>query len=132
MSTCSGIQYHHQNLTSEKDSTFANITKLLEDLTARMSKVEQELESNRERETRENTSENGPRLENHTFRNTVQTDHDGTNLKNIKLETPTFDGQLDLQVFLDWTSDTDHYFDWYNMFDERRIRFAKMKLVGQG
>ena len=25
----------------------------------------------------------------------------------------------------------DHYFDWYDMSDERRIRFAKMKLVGQ-
>ena len=25
----------------------------------------------------------------------------------------------------------DHYFDWYDMFDERRSRFAKMKLVGQ-
>ena len=85
------------------------------------------MESNRERETDENTSENGSCHENRTFRNNVQTDHDGTNLKNIKLETPTFDGQLDLQVFLDWTSDTDHYFDWYNMFDERRIRFAKMK-----
>jgi len=25
----------------------------------------------------------------------------------------------------------DHYFDWYNMSNERRIRFAKMQLVGQ-
>jgi len=25
----------------------------------------------------------------------------------------------------------DHYFDWYDMSDERRVRFAKMKLVGQ-
>jgi len=24
-----------------------------------------------------------------------------------------------------------HYFNWYNMSDERQIRFAKMKLVGQ-
>jgi len=23
----------------------------------------------------------------------------------------------------------DYYFDWYNMFDERQNRFAKMKLV---
>jgi len=25
----------------------------------------------------------------------------------------------------------DHYFDWYDVSDERRIRFTKMKLVGQ-
>ena len=24
----------------------------------------------------------------------------------------------------------DHYFEWYNMDDERRIRFAKIKLLG--
>jgi len=24
-----------------------------------------------------------------------------------------------------------HYFDWYDMSDERRVWFAKMKLVGQ-
>jgi len=91
------------NPTSEMDSTLANITKLPEDLTARMSKIEQELNSNRERETRENTNENGPRLENHTSRNNVQTDHDGMSLKNIKLEAFTFDDQLDSQVFLNWT-----------------------------
>ena len=25
----------------------------------------------------------------------------------------------------------DHYFEWYDMSDERRVRFAKMKLIGQ-
>ena len=40
---------------------------------------------------------------NRTYRNNVQSDHDGMNLKNIKLEALTFDGQLDPQVFLDWT-----------------------------
>ena len=53
-------------------------------------------------------------------------------LKNIKLEALTFYGKLDLQVFLDWTSDMNHYFDSYDTSNERRIRFAKMKLVGQG
>ena len=24
----------------------------------------------------------------------------------------------------------DHYFDWYTMSEDRRIRFAKMKLIG--
>ena len=25
----------------------------------------------------------------------------------------------------------DHYFEWYDMFNKRRVRFAKMKLLGQ-
>jgi len=53
------------------------------------------------------------------------------NLKNIKLEVPTFDDQLSFQVFLYWKSAIDHYFDWYDMSDEKRIQFAKKKLVGQ-
>jgi len=43
------------------------------------------------------------------------------NLRNIKLEAPAFDGQLDSQNFLDWTSNIEHYFDWYNMSDDRQI-----------
>ena len=41
------------------------------------------------------------------------------NLQNIKLEAPNFDGQLDPHIFLNWTSDMDHYFDRYNMSNER-------------
>ena len=85
----------------EIDPNFASITKLLKDLSARLSNVKQELKSNKERETAENVSENGPGTENRTFKNNVQIDHDGMNLKNIKLEAPTFDGQLGSQVFLD-------------------------------
>jgi len=48
------------------------------------------------------------------------------NLQNIKLEAPAFDGQLDPQNFLDWTWGIDHYFEWHNTSDERRIWFSKM------
>jgi len=85
--TRSGTQYHPREITFETDSNIANITKLLEDLSARLSNVEQELKSNREREMAGNVSGNGPRTENHTSKNNVQTDHDGMNSKNIKPET---------------------------------------------
>jgi len=49
-------------------------------------------------------------------------------LQNIKLEVRTIDGQLDPQFFLEWTSNMDHYFDWYNMSDERRIRFCQNEI----
>lgn len=52
-------------------------------------------------------------------------------LKSIKVEAPSFDGQLNPKVFLDWLSDLDHYFEWYELSEARRVRFAKMKLVGK-
>ena len=52
-------------------------------------------------------------------------------MKGVKIEAPSFDGQLDPTKFLDWLADMDHYFEWYDMSEERRVRFAKMKLVGQ-
>ena len=82
MLTRSETRYHPREITSEMDLNIVNITKLLEDLSARLSNVKQELKSNRAREMVENVSENGPRTENRTFRNNVQTDHDGKNLKN--------------------------------------------------
>ena len=38
-------------------------------------------------------------LKSHVYEYNVQTDHDGLNLKNINPELPTFDGQLDPQIF---------------------------------
>ncbi|KAK8951463.1 hypothetical protein KSP39_PZI004161 [Platanthera zijinensis] len=51
--------------------------------------------------------------------------------RRIRLDAPTFDGRLEPKAFSDWLLDMDHYFDWYDMSDERCVRFAKMKLVGQ-
>ena len=53
-------------------------------------------------------------------------------MKDIKVEAPSFDGQMDPTKFLDWLADMDHYFEQYDMSDERQVRFAKMKLLGQG
>ena len=52
-------------------------------------------------------------------------------LKSVKVEAPSFDGRIDPRAYSDWESDIDHYFEWYEMSDERKVRFAKMKLVGQ-
>lgn len=42
---------------------------------------------------------------------------------------PTFDGRLDPWVFTNWLHDMDHFYQWYNLSDNRRVRFAKMKLT---
>ena len=65
-----------------------------------MNDVEQEVRNTRNRETINNISVNGPRLEPRQPRINDQNDFAGANFKNIKLEAPTFDGQLDPQIFL--------------------------------
>ncbi|KAK4489657.1 hypothetical protein RD792_005469 [Penstemon davidsonii] len=64
-------------------------------------------------------------------RNNANEDMEERVLKSVKVEAPSFDGQLNPKVFLDWLSDMDHFFAWYDMSEARQVRFAKMKLVGQ-
>ena len=33
-------------------------------------------------------------------------------------------------VFSDWIASIEEYFGWYDMVDDRQVRFANMKLVG--
>ncbi|KAG5531711.1 hypothetical protein RHGRI_026363 [Rhododendron griersonianum] len=49
--------------------------------------------------------------------------------KKIKMEVPDFEGKVNPTLFHDWLASIE-YFDWYDMADDRRVRFAKMKLVG--
>ena len=50
--------------------------------------------------------------------------------KKVKVEAPEFDGSLNPSKFLDWLESMEDYFEWYNMNDAQRVRFAKMKLIG--
>ena len=52
-------------------------------------------------------------------------------LRNIHLDAPTFDADLDPKVCIDWESDMDQYSDWYEMLEDRKFKFAKLKLVRQ-
>ena len=49
--------------------------------------------------------------------------------KKIKMEVPDFEGRIHPIAFSDWIASNEEYFDWYNMLDEQRVRFAKIKLV---
>ena len=40
-------------------------------------------------------------------------------MKGVKVEAPSFDGQIDPTKFLDWLADMDRYFKWYYMSEER-------------
>jgi hypothetical protein len=47
---------------------------------------------------------------------------------HIKVEAPTFDDRLNPWVFTKWLCDMDHFFERYNLLENRRVNFAKMKL----
>ena len=49
--------------------------------------------------------------------------------KQVKVNAPEFDGRMDPNVFTDWLVSIEEYFDWYEMIDSERVRFAKMKLT---
>ena len=52
-------------------------------------------------------------------------------VRNVKLDAPTFDSSLDPKIYEDWEGDMDQYFDWYDMSEVRKYKFAKTRLVHQ-
>ena len=50
-------------------------------------------------------------------------------IRNVRLDAPTFDGSLDPKMYEDWEGDMDQYFDWYDMSEGRKFKFAKTRLV---
>ena len=49
-------------------------------------------------------------------------------MRHIKMETPTFKGQLDSWIFDRWIRDMIQLFGWYNLSQNRKVRFAMIKL----
>ena len=49
--------------------------------------------------------------------------------KNVKVSAPEFDGRMDPNVFSYRLVAIEEYFDWYEMIDSERVRFANMKLT---
>ena len=50
--------------------------------------------------------------------------------KKVRIEAPDFEGKVDATQFVDWLAAIEEYFDWYDITDDRRVRFSKIKLVG--
>ena len=51
--------------------------------------------------------------------------------KKVRVQVPNFEGRIDPQVFLDWLTSLERYFDQYDISNERKVRFAVMILIGQ-
>ena len=58
-------------------------------------------------------------------------DNEDNSAKHIKVEAPTFVGVRNPQVYNDWVREMEHFFEWYDLSEDRKVRFAKMKLVGR-
>jgi len=50
--------------------------------------------------------------------------------RKVKVDVRSFDEKIDATTFSDWIVAMEDYFDWYEMSDIERVRFAKMKLIG--
>jgi len=48
-----------------------------------------------------------------------------------KIKASIFYGCHDLLIFDRWINDMDNFFDWYNLYDNKRVRFAKIQLIGE-
>lgn len=50
--------------------------------------------------------------------------------KNVRIEVLDFNGKVNPTEFADWLSTIEKYSDWYDMYDDQRVIFTRMKLVG--
>ena len=104
-----------------------------------MNRVEQ-IEAS-QRETSNHEGDNMLRQNHHSYFNRAPNfDHDHYNhndprdfddrMFKEKIEAPTFDGCLDPWVFTNWLRQMDKFFDYYHWVENKRVRYAKMKLIG--
>ena len=121
-------------ITSPTDYMTLEILKTLEEIKAQMNALGQRmdrLELERHDDSRNEERQLNNRREERINRNYNRYDEDDRYMKNIKVDVSNFDGRLDPQYYLDWVMSLERYFKWYEMSQERRVRFAAMKLVGQ-
>ncbi|KAK9986070.1 hypothetical protein SO802_031021 [Lithocarpus litseifolius] len=59
-------------------------------------------------------------------------DNKDNSAKHIKVEALIFDGVRNPQVYNDWVREMEHFFfEWYELSEDKNVRFAKMKFVGR-
>jgi len=52
-------------------------------------------------------------------------------LSHNKIEAPNFYGRHDPWIFDIWIRDMDRFFKWHNLSNNKKVRFAKMMLIGK-
>ena len=71
-----------------------------------------------------------PNFEHDHYNHNGPMDYDDRMSKE-KIEAPTFDGCLDPWVFTDWLRQMEKFFDYYHWAENKKMRYARMKLIGR-
>ena len=48
----------------------------------------------------------------------------------IQLHIAAFDGEMELEEFLDWVHNVDNYFNWKELIEERKVKVVASKMRG--
>nr|XP_023900366.1 uncharacterized protein LOC112012220 [Quercus suber] len=130
----------HQSTSESKTSleeTIAELAKNVQNLMDRVGQIEAS-----QRETINHEGDNMLRQHNFGYFNRApnfEPDHYNHNgprdfddrMFKDKIDAPTFDGCLDPWVFTDWLRQMEKFFDYYHWAENKKVRYARMKLIGR-
>ena len=69
-----------------------------------------------------------PNFEHDHYNHNDPRDYDDRMFKE-KIEAPTYNGYLDPWVFTNWLRQMDKFFDYYHWAENKKMRYARMKLI---
>ena len=130
----------HQSTSESRTSLEQTIDELAKNVQNLMDRVGQ-IEAS-QRETINHEGDNILRQNNHGYFNRAPNfEHDHYNhngprdfddrMFRDKIDAPTFDGCLDPWVFTDWLRQMEKFFDYYHWAENKKVRYARMKLIGR-
>ena len=134
------LNLEHQSTSEPRSSleqTIDDLAKSVHNLLDRVERIEAS-----QRETINHEGDNMRRQDNHGYFNRApnfehdQYNHNGPRdyddrMSKETIEAPTFNGCLDPWVFTDWLRQMDKFFDYYRWAVNKRVRYARMKLIGR-
>ena len=134
------LNLEHQSTSEPRSSleqTIEDLAKSVHNLLERVEQVEAS-----QRESINHEGDNMLRQNNHGYFNRAPNfEHDHYNhngprdyddrMSKEKIEAPTFDGYLDPWVFIDWLCQMEKFFDYYLWVENKKVRYARMKLIGR-
>ena len=130
----------HQSTSKSRsflEQTIEDLAKSVHNLLDRAKQIEAS-----QRKTINHEEDNMLRQNNHGYFNRAPNfEHDHYNhngprnyndrMSKEKIEAPTFDGCLDPWVFTDWLSQMEKFFIYYHWAKNKKVRYARMKLIGR-